>query len=139
MPRPRFRSLDAPWLEDEEPDWSAMTKADAVREASKLLGGEQSPILIVRYLEERKLRVNASQAAKVLGDMKKEKTPKAALPDLAHSVHAVLSIQKYAAEHGGVEAVVNKVAEAENLIDFAKAIGGLEVFKSILQQLQAAK
>ena len=135
MPRPRFRSLDAPWLEEEEPDWSAMTKADAIREASKLLGGEQSPILIVRYLEQRKLRVNASQAAKVLGDMKKEKTP----PDLAHSVHAVLSIQKYAAEHGGVEAVANKLAEAETLLSFAKTIGGLQVFKAILEQLQAAK
>lgn len=135
MPRPRFRSLDAPWLEDEEPDWSAMTKADAIREASKLLGGEQSPILIVRYLEQRKLHVNASQAAKVLGDMKKAKTP----PDLAHSVHAVVSIQKYAAEHGGVKAIAKKLAEAESLISFANTVGGLEVFKAILEQLQSAK
>lgn len=135
MPRPRFRSIDAPWLEEEEPDWSAMTKADAIREASKLLGGEQSPILIVRYLEQRKLQVNASQAAKVLGDMKKAKTPK----DLAHSVHAVVSIQKYAAEHGGVKAITKKLAEAESLISFANTVGGLEVFKAILEQLQSAK
>ena len=139
MPRPRFRSIDAPWLEDEEPDWKSMTKADAIREASKRLGGEQSPILIVRYLEQRKLRVNASQAAKVLGDMKKEKTPKADLEDLAHRVHAVVSTQKFASEHGGLDAVAKKLAEAENLISFAKTIGGLEVFKAILEQLQAAK
>lgn len=139
MPRPRFRSIDAPWLQDEEPDWKNMTKAEAVREASKLLGGERSPIKVVRYLEARGVDVKPPQAAKVIGDLHRPHEEIPVTDGLAHSVRAVIAIQNFAAEHGGLEVVAGKLADAERLLGFANEIGGLEVFRAILNQLQSAK
>jgi hypothetical protein len=116
-----------------------MTKADAIREASKFLGGERSPIKVIRFLEQRDVRVSSPQAAKVLGELNKTKTPTPASESLAHSVQAVVAIQKFAGEHGGLEAVAGKLADAEHLIAFANQIGGLQVFKAILQHLQTSK
>jgi hypothetical protein len=139
MARPRFRTIDAPWQQDEEPDWSSMTKADAIREASKFLGGERSAIKVIRFLDKRDLRVSSPQAVKVLNDLYKTKKPTPGAESLAQSVQAVVAIQKFAAEHGGMEAVASKVADAERLFTFASQIGGLEVVKAIVQHLLATR
>jgi hypothetical protein len=138
MPRPKSRSVDAPWEQDEEPDWKGMTKADAIREASKLLGGERSAIKVVRFLEQRGLQVTSPQAVKVLGDLYRQREQPPTPESLVSSVQAVVAVQKYAAAHGGLNALAKKLEEAERLVAFAKTIGGLEVLRAIVQELQAA-
>jgi hypothetical protein len=138
MPRPKLRSIDAPWDKDEEPDWKGMTKAAAVREASKRLGGERSAIKVIRFLEKRGLRVTSPQAVKVLGDMHRGREQPPSPESLASSVRAVIAVQKYAAAHGGLNALARKLEEAESLVAFANTVGGLEVMRAIVQQLQAA-
>ena len=138
MPRPKFRTVDAPWDKDEEPDWKGMTKADAIREASKLLGGERSAIKVIRFLGERGLQVTSPQAVKVLGDMYRQREQPPSAESLASSVQAVVAVQKYAAAHGGLNALARKLEEVESLVAFANTIGGLEVMRAIVQQLQAA-
>jgi ribosomal protein S19E (S16A) len=138
MPRPKIRTIDAPWDQDEEPDWKSMTKADAIREASKLLGGERSAIKVIRFLEQRNLQVTSPQAVKVLGELYKQREQPPHPDNLANSVRAVIAVQKYASEHGGVDALAKKLEEAESLVAFANTIGGLEVVRAIVQQLEAA-
>jgi hypothetical protein len=135
MPRPKFRTVDAPWDKDEEPDWKGMTKADAVREASKLLGGERSAIKVIRFLEQRGLQVTSPQAVKVLGDMHRSREQPPSPESLASSVQAVVAVQKYAAAHGGLSALAKKLEEAESLVAFADTLGGLEVLGVIVRQL----
>jgi len=116
--------------------YKKMTKADAVRQASKLLGDERSPIKVVRFLEHHDIQVTSPQAVKVLGDMyrKHEKTHNP--ESLASSVQAVIAVQKYAAEHGGVKTLAKKLDEAESLIALANSIGGFGVLRTIVQQLE---
>ena len=138
MARPKFRTIDAPWDKDEEPDWKGMTKADAIREASKLLGGERSAIKVVRFLGKQGLQVTSPQAVKVLGDMHRRREQPPTPESLASSVQAVVAVQKYAAAHGGLNALARNLEEVESLVAFANTIGGLEVMRAIVQQLQAA-
>ena len=133
MPRQRHRSIETPPFQD-EPNWKEMTKADAIREASKLLGCEKSPIKVVRFLEHHDIQVSSPQAVKVLGDMYRNQTPES----LVSSVQAVIAVQKYAGEHGGMKALAKKMDEVKSLIALADSIGGFEVLRSIVQQLQAA-
>jgi len=136
MPRQRFRSIDTPPFQD-EPNWKSMTKADAIREASQLLG-EKSPIKVVRFLEQHDIKVASPQAVKVLGDMYRNVEPAPSPENLISSVQAVIAVQKYAAEHGGIKALAKKLGEANSLIALADSIGGFEVLQAIVQQLQAA-
>ena len=57
---------------------------------------------------------------------------------LVSSVQAVIAVQKYAAAHGGVNALAKKLEEAESLLAFAHTVGGLEFMRAVVQQLQAA-
>jgi hypothetical protein len=57
---------------------------------------------------------------------------------LASSVQAVVAVQKYAAAHGGLDAFARKLEETESLVAFANTIGGLEVLRAVVQELQAA-
>lgn len=114
-----------------------MTKADAIREASQLLG-EKSPIKVVRFLEQHDIKVASPQAVKVLGDMYRNVEPAPSPENLISSVQAVIAVQKYAAEHGGIKALAKKLGEANSLIALADSIGGFEVLQAIVQQLQAA-
>jgi hypothetical protein len=139
MPRPKIRTVDAPWDQDEEPDWKNMTKADAIREASKLMGGERSAIKVIRFLEQRDLRVTSPQAVKVLGDLHRHREQPPSLESLTNSVQAVVAVQKYAAVNGGLNALAKKLEDAEGLLAFANTVGGVEVMKAIVQQLQAAE
>ena len=138
MPRPKYRTVDAPWDKDEEPHWKAMSKADAIREASKLLGGERSAVKVIRFLEQRGLQVTSPQAVKVLGDMHRRREQPPSPESLVSSVQAVIAVQKYAAAHGGVNALAKKLEEAESLLAFAHTVGGLEFMRAVVQQLQAA-
>jgi hypothetical protein len=138
MARPKFRTIDAPWDKDEEPDWKGMTKADAIREASKLLGGERSAIKVVRFLEQRGLPVTSPQAVKVLGDLYRQREQSPTPESVASSVQAVVAVQKYAAAHGGLNALAKKLQEAESLVAFANTIGGLDVLRAVVRELQAA-
>jgi hypothetical protein len=137
MPRPKLRTIDAPWQKDEEPDWKTMTKADAIREASKLLGGERSAIKVIRFLGERGLQVTSPQAVKVLGDLYRQREQPPSPESLMNNIQAIIAVQKYASEHGGIKALAKKLEEAENLIAFANTIGGFEIIRVIVQQLHA--
>ncbi len=138
MPRQRFRSIHTPPFQD-EPDWKSMTKADAIREASKLLGNERSAIKVLRFLEHHDIKVTSPQAVKVLGDLYRTKEATPSPETLANSVQAVIAVQKYAAEHGGLKPLTKKVEETENLLAFADSIGGFAVLRAVVQQLQTAK
>lgn len=133
MPRPRARSIFTPPFHDEV-DWKSMTKADAIREASKLLGGERSAIKVVRFLEHHDVTVASPQAVKVLGDMYKKRDN---TPDASNLVQAVIAVQRYIAAHGGIKAVAKRLEDAESLLAFAETVGGLDVFHTVIQQLQA--
>jgi hypothetical protein len=138
MPRQKLRTVDDSWSPDAEPDWTGMTKADAIREASKLLDGERSAIKVIRFLGKRGLQVTSPQAVKVLGDMHRQREQPPTPESLASSVQAVVAVQKYAAAHGGLNALAKKLEEVESLVAVANTIGGLEVMRAIVQQLQAA-
>ena len=138
MARPRLNPAFHSWNKDKEPDWKSLSKADAIREASKLLGGERSAIQVIRYLENRSVRITSPQAVKVLGKLYKELSSQPNdSDDLAVSVRAVLAVQKYIAEHGSVDALVEKLEEVDAMLSFANGIGGLEVMRVIAQQLRA--
>jgi hypothetical protein len=136
MPRQKkYRSIDDPWLEDAEqpePDWKAMTKAQAIRMVSKRLGDERSPIKVIRFLAERGIKITSAQAAQTLVDL--YRTPER----LAAQVQAVLAVQRYAAAHGGPKALAEKLQELESLMALADSVGGLAVVRMIVDQLLAA-
>lgn len=115
-------------------DWQNMTQAEAIRQASKFLGGERSPTKIARWLaEEHGINVHVPQASKVLKVM--YSGPAVDADAIRQGILLVAEVKAYADKHGGVKKLRERLESVADLIELGRRVGGMDTLVAVVEQM----